>query len=316
MKNPSSTAIAVINYNTRDLLRQCLASLEDAESAPIVVVDNASADGSVEMVRAEFPHVEIVANTVNGGYGKAVNDSMRASDRPYTLILNADTRFLSGSLPEAARYLDERPSIAIVGPALVNPDGSYQRTSFPFPGTLAWFCENDPLGMVLRHVPPLRRRMRRYLPRDQTMTASWVMGAALLVRRSAFDEVGGADESYFMYYEEVDLCYRLRDAGWKIQYAPILTFEHLGGASTSQQPSRMITQHFHSTERFYRRHYSGLRLWVWLNLMRIKLASCLILAATLVILPGSLERRKNRRVQLKGWMDALLSKYDSHGEFM
>jgi N-acetylglucosaminyl-diphospho-decaprenol L-rhamnosyltransferase len=133
------------------------------------------------------------------------------------------------------------------------------------------------------------------------------------VRRSAFEEVGGADESYFMYYEEVDLCYRLRDAGWKVHYVPVITFEHFGGASTSQERARMITQHFHSTERFYRRYYTGLRLWVWLNLMRIKMASCSALAATLLVLPGSAERRAYRRAQLKGWMDALFSRYDASG---
>jgi GT2 family glycosyltransferase len=307
-------SVIVVNYNGADALERCLEALvadTDDASAEVLVVDNASSDGSPEMVRSEFPEISLLPNTTNEGYGAAMNDALRSTRSPYVLVLNADTRLISGSIHECIRHMEAHPRVGLVGPRLTNPDGSVQWSAFPFPGTLAWLRENNPVGPVLRHLPSVRQQMLRYRTTDRPLDVPWVLGAALLIRRETFDAVGGFDESYFMYYEEVDFCYRLLRTGWAVHFDPRLTIEHVGAASTSQLGAPMITQHFYSTRRFYRRYYTGLRLSVWLNLMRVKMAACSVEAAVRLLLPASAEARGIRKAHLKGWLTALFGPEDS-----
>jgi GT2 family glycosyltransferase len=253
-------AVAIVNYNTREHLRACLESIRPATARAVIVVDNASSDGSAAMVRAEFPLVELHANARNPGYGAALNQAVAACDAPYVLLLNSDTRLAPSAIWLLTDYLDRHPRVAVAGPRLLNADYTLQASCYHFPTPPQLFLEESTLGRQIRHIPLLRDRYLRTWPHLHARPVPWVLGAALAIRRAAFDAVGGFDEAYVMYFEEVDLCYRLAAAGWETHFAPVTTVIHAGGASTEQRRADMAAQFFASLARFYERHYSARQL--------------------------------------------------------
>lgn len=252
--------VAIVNWNTRDLLRQCLVSVFDDGAIEVVVADNGSTDGSVEMVAREFPQVILLVNADNPGYGAAANTAIRRGSAPYVLALNSDTILRRGALRALAGYLDQHPRAAIVGPRLRNPDGSLQRSCFPFPGPFVPLIKRPPIATVVERLPRLRDRYVSQFDHNRDRRVPWVLGAALGIRRAAFDAVGGFDESFVMYFEEVDLCRRLQQAGWEIHFAPVTDVTHIGGASTRQQRAEMLVRLSLSSVAFHRRHRRGLSL--------------------------------------------------------
>jgi GT2 family glycosyltransferase len=259
----SSMSVAIVNHNTREQLLACLATVEPERPELVVVVDNASTDGSVESVRAKYPWVQVLPNSTNPGFGTAANQAIAGCPSPYVLLLNSDTRLQRGSLQVLTTYLETHPQAAIVGPRLTNLDGTLQVSCFPFETPLYLFLHESMIGSWLRHIPLLRER---YLPtwaHDRARVVPWVMGAALAIRKTAFDAVAGFDESFFMYSEEVDLCYRLRKAGWQVHFAPVTDVTHVRYASTNQQPGAMRIWLYRSRMHFYRRHYSWWRLLLY-----------------------------------------------------
>ncbi|MFL6195566.1 MAG: glycosyltransferase family 2 protein [Thermoanaerobaculia bacterium] len=257
-------AVAVVSHGTRDLLRGCLASLRPESPAVLVVADNGSRDGSADMVRAEFPEALLLADDGNPGFGAAANRALAAAGgAPFVLLLNADTRVRRGALRALAGYLASHPRAAVAAPRLVNPDGSLQASCFPFLGTLQLMLEKTPLARALARVPALRDRwLLSHSGHDRARVVPWALGAALAIRREAFDQAGGFDPSFFMYSEEIDLCWRLKRAGWEVHFTPDATVEHVGGASTSQRRPEMAVHRVASSKLFYRRHYSRPRAWV------------------------------------------------------
>jgi hypothetical protein len=246
-------AVVVVNYNTRDLLRSCLETVraEGAEGiTEVVVVDNASSDGSPGMIAAEFPEVRLLANRHNPGYGAGANQGVAACRAPYVLVLNSDTLLGEGSVSTLADWLDRHPRAAIAGPRLLNPDGTLQSSCFPELTPFNVLALNTGLNRLARLLPRFRPTWRG----TPSKTGHWVKGAALAIRREAFAAVGGFDESYFMYAEEVDLCLRLNAAGWEVHYTPSATVVHVEGASTGQNRHAMAARLFASLEQLYRRH--------------------------------------------------------------
>ncbi len=241
-------AVAIVNYNTVSYLRDCLATVRAAHAEEIVLRDNGSTDGSVEMVRREFPEVRVLEPRDNPGYGAASNQAIDACDAPYVLLLNSDTLLARDTLDVLAQYLDDHPRAAIVGPRLHNTDGSLQRSAHGFPRAVT-------LRPVVRHIPGLRDHSLLTWPHDRPRVVKWVKGAALAIRRTAFDSVDGFDPNFFMYFEETDLCYRLIEAGWEIHFTPATIIVHKGGASTDQVRAEMAMQFLASMRQFYRRHY-------------------------------------------------------------
>lgn len=259
-------AVAIVSYNTREHLRACLASICADAPREVIVVDNASSDGSVEMLAASFPQVTLLANRANPGYGAAANQAIAGCASPYVLLLNSDTLLRPGALAALSAYLDRSPRAAIVGPRLLNPDGTLQPSCFPFLTPLNALLRESKLSELVRRVPLLRER---YLPtwsHARPRVVPWVLGAALAIRCAAFEAVGGFDESFFMYSEEVDLCYRLRAAGWQVHFAPVTSVVHVGGASTARHRAEMAARVYQSMDHFYRRHYSAWRRR-WLRLV-------------------------------------------------
>jgi GT2 family glycosyltransferase len=205
----------------------------------------------------------VLRNSANPGFGTAANQALADCPSPYVLLLNSDTRLTRGSLRAMATYLQAHPRAAIVGPRLINLDGTLQVSCFPFETPLYLFLHESMIGAWIRHLPVLREH---YLPtwsHNRPRVVPWVMGAALAIRKAAFDEVGGFDESFFMYSEEVDLCYRLRKAGWQVHFAPVTDVTHVRYASTNQQRVAMSVWLYRSRMHFYRRHYSRWRLLLY-----------------------------------------------------
>jgi N-acetylglucosaminyl-diphospho-decaprenol L-rhamnosyltransferase len=262
-------AVVIVNYNTREHLRACLATVQSERPSEVVVVDNASSDGSVEMMRNEYPWVTLHANRKNLGYGAAANQGVASCTAPYVLLLNADTLLESGGLRKLSAYLDQHLRAAIVGPRLVNSHGAPQRSWFPFPSRYVchtWttlpqldaFCGRSTGGRLIHYLFGFREQELGIGPDMRNRVVPWVLGAAVAVRREAFKAVGGFDESFFMYFEETDLCYRLACAGWQVHFTPTTTIVHVGGVSTTQRRAAMMLQFFESEAHFYQRHYSKL----------------------------------------------------------
>lgn len=253
-------AVAIVNYNTREHLRACLTTVQEELPCQTIVVDNASSDGSVEMVRECFPQVVLHANTTNSGYGAAVNQAISSCTADYVLLLNSDTLLDPGTLQALKLYMDQHPRAAIVGPRLLNADRTLQASCYSDPTPVNIFLEESTLGRLIRWVPVLRNHYLRTWSHSEPRVVPWVLGAALGIRRDAFLAVGGFEAAFFMYFEEVDLCYRLRATGWEIHFAQVATIVHVGGASTSQRRPHMLRLVFASAAVFYRQHYSAGRL--------------------------------------------------------
>ena len=230
-------AAIVVSYNVRDLLMDCLASLDVArrngELDSIVVIDNDSRDGSAEAARECFPGVTVVDAT-NRGYGAGANAGIAATTSVYVLILNPDTVVRPGAIAALTRYLDEHPQVGLAGPRLRYPDGSIQPTRRRFPRRLTPLFESTIFEQWWPGNPWSRAYHLRDVPDDGPQEVDWVVGAAMLVRRAAIEQAGGFDESFWMYSEEVEWCWRLRRHGWTIAYVPDAEIIHHEGASTSQ----------------------------------------------------------------------------------
>ncbi|MCC6729999.1 MAG: glycosyltransferase family 2 protein [Chthonomonadales bacterium] len=250
--------IIIINWNTRDELRDSLASIRarpHRHTVEVVVSDNASSDGSRAMLAEEFADVRLIVSPSNAGFGAGNNRAIPAARGRFVMFLNSDTIVTPGALDSLVEFADAHPDIGIVGPRLLNRDGSLQYSCRHFPNLGTGFFRNTPLGRLF----PRNRFNQDYLLTDwdhaTERDVDWVSGAALMIRREALDRLGGFDEGFFMYCEDVDLCYRAHEAGWRVVYQPNAVIYHIIGRSTDKVPTRM-TYHFHkSMYRFYQKHY-------------------------------------------------------------
>jgi N-acetylglucosaminyl-diphospho-decaprenol L-rhamnosyltransferase len=286
-------AVIVVNHDTREHLRRCLRSVLADRPAQTVVVDTASRDGSNELVREEFPSVELL-ETANRGYGAAANAGLERIRAPYAFLLNADTRPAAGALPALESYLDRRPRTAVLGPLIVNERGRPEITARRFPTPAQILLQESGLHRLW---PPKRENRR-------AQEVDWVLGSALALRREAVAEVGGFDEAYFMYNEEVDLCLRLHATGWEIWYAPVTTVAHSGGASTSQQRQRMAQEYVRSTTALYRRHFSPTQQAQLRVIFEAALVARLVRDRARLLLTRDSTRRKTLGVELEAWRTA------------
>ncbi|HVF79937.1 MAG TPA: glycosyltransferase family 2 protein [Solirubrobacteraceae bacterium] len=255
-RETSPLGVAVVSFNTREILQRCLASVVAARPCEAVVVDNGSTDGSVELVRHTFPSVRLIVNECNVGYGAAANQALVSAAASAVLLLNSDTVLAPTALSALEAYLSAHPRAAVVGPRLANVDGSLQRSTYPFPSAGDALLGESGLHLLVRRVPVLRERLLRTWSHDVARPVPWVLGAALAIRREPFEAVGGFDEAFFMYGEEVDLCRRLREAGFETHFAPVTTVLHLGGASTAIAGRDVRREFLVSERRYMLRHES------------------------------------------------------------
>ncbi|MGC9468043.1 MAG: glycosyltransferase family 2 protein [Anaerolineae bacterium] len=269
--SPSPTlSVVIVSWNVRTLLEAALHSVlafsVSGSKLEVIVVDNASTDGTVEMVGASFPQVRLIANRQNLGFTGGNNQGISAAKGDYILLLNSDAELLDGALDQMIHYLEMHPDVGLVGPQLLNSDGSHQSSRRRFPTPMVLFLEST----WLEGLAP-RSSLDRYYCLDRSPTerqeVDWVTGAAMMVRREVVDQVGPFDEGFFMYSEELDWCRRIRNAGWRIVYVPEAKVVHHGGKSSDQvAPARHI--YFQSSKVRYTRKYHGgavaelLRVWL------------------------------------------------------
>ena len=265
--------IVIVAYRSCNLVRECLSSLRSYPSARgqrIWVVDNASGDGTGEMVRSQFPEVEYIASGTNLGFSAANNLAIVRSKAPYVLALNPDTRVTAGALTRMIALMESNESIGIAGCRLELEDGTFDhaaRRSFPTPlGALAHLT-----GIGRSERAPARLAQYRAVS-VESGSVDAVNGAFMLMRRSALDEVGLFDEGYWMYMEDLDLCYRFQQAGWLTWYDPSVTVAHVKAATSGRYRKPKLNYAFHyGMYRFYRKHYAAnapilIRLLIYLGI--------------------------------------------------
>ena len=269
MQHPESDlAIVIVSYNTRDLLRDCLTSVfqsETAASYAVYVVDNHSSDGSAAMVRAEFPAVRLIELDRNSGYAVANNVGLRAAgfgepagDRAarYALLLNPDTRLGPNALAQMLAFMEDHSEAGAVGPKLVRQDGSLDRAcrrSFPSPENA--FYRLSGLARLFPRHPRFGRYNLGYLDPDEMAEVDSLVGAFMLIRGAVLRAVGLLDERFFMYGEDIDLCFRIKELGYKIYYYPAVTVLHYKGAASRQRSAASIVHFYRAMALFHDKHY-------------------------------------------------------------
>ena len=239
-------SVSIVNTNSRALLLACLDSLAGTK-AEIVVLDNASEDGSAEAVRERFPDVRVIAQSRRAGFGANHNTVIRATTGRYVYVLNEDTTAADWGFEALTTYLDSHPRVAALGPRLVYPDGRLQDSAWRFPTPLVSALSLVTLGRL--GVTQSRG--------DVPHGVDWVTGAAVVLRREALDEVGLFDEGFFLYSEEVDLQARLHRAGWEVHYFPGVSVVHHESQFSADIPERRINEMWRSRHRYWQKHHTG-----------------------------------------------------------
>jgi GT2 family glycosyltransferase len=267
-------SIVIVNWNTRDMLRNCLESIpacHDGLVVEIIVVDNASDDGSGEMVAAEFPEVRLIKNTANLGFATATNQGLKVSTGRHLLLLNSDTLVHGDVLSRSVCYMDKRPEVGMMGCKVLNTDGTTQMTCSRFPSVTNLALQT--LGMNrLKRPRWLQRYQMLDWDRDDEREVEVISGCYLLVRRKVLERIGLLDEDFFLYGEETDWCRRCADNGWRLMFAPVGCITHLGSGSSRQLNYRRDLMLSEGTVRLHRKHggmLAGMRVWLLLFLFNL-----------------------------------------------
>jgi len=257
----TDVSVIIVSWNTQDILRDCLRSIYEQGGEidlEVIVIDNASTDGSVEMVKKDFPQVTLIENSQNRGFAAANNQGIAISKGRYVLLLNSDTVVLDNAIAKTAAFADSHPKAAIVGCRVLNPDQTLQPTCFMFPSILNMLLSSTYLYKLFPKSKFFGRERMTWWNRNDIREVDVVTGCFMLVRQDAIKKVGSMDEQFFMYGEETDWCYRFKQAGWKILFTPCAEIIHLGGQSSKGIRVDMLIRLRISILQFMKKHYSWL----------------------------------------------------------
>ncbi len=257
-------SIAIVSWNTRDLLLDALDSIYAAPQPfpfEVIVVDNASVDGTAEAVAARYPQVILCANTENAGYARGNNQAIGRAQGAYILLLNPDVLLPPGGLETAVAFMEQHPGAGALGVRQVHPDGRLQRSVRGFPSPLAVLWELIGLSRLLARSRVFGAYRMTWFDYKQVAEVDQPMGTFLLLRRKAVEQVGLMDEAFPIFFNEVDWCLRCKRAGWGIYFTPDVEIVHYGAASTSQVFAAMAWESRRGLLRFYAKHYRA--LWHW-----------------------------------------------------
>lgn len=239
----------IVSFNTRELTLEAIESVIGEPNLEVIVVDNASTDGSPLAIGKRFPAARLICSEVNLGFAGGVNQAAAMACGQYLLVLNSDARLTPGALERLVELLEQRPRAALVAPALRYPNGRPQPSAFRFPGLIQVALDLFPVDRLMDS------RLNGRVSATAATRIDHPLGACMLIRRAAWDDIGPLDDGYFMYLEEIDWCRRARMHGWQIWYQPRALAIHYGGASTSQQSEAMFAQLWRSRLRYYARHH-------------------------------------------------------------
>jgi GT2 family glycosyltransferase len=254
-------SVVIVTYNSTAHIGDCLSSLYESSApwiAEFIVVDNASPDGTADYVRKHFPQMTLIANDKNVGFGSAVNLGAKDAHSEYLLIVNPDTVSRTGSVEELVLFLDNRPKAATCGPMIVDRDGVFQhscRRGFPTPLNSLGYLTG--LDRLLPWSRSLGGYYRRDVGIDLEMETDSLAGCYMLVRRDQFEHVGGFDEDYFLFGEDIDLCWKFKHSGSEVWYIPSACVEHWKGASTKQAPKTAHREFYRSMKLFMDKRLRG-----------------------------------------------------------
>ncbi|GAE09687.1 dTDP-RHA:a-D-GlcNAc-diphosphoryl polyprenol [Paenibacillus sp. JCM 10914] len=252
-------SILVVNYNTRQLTVDCLRSVFASETDytyEVIVIDNDSKDDSVQSIREEFPQISLIENRENTGFARANNQGMNVSQGRYVLLLNSDTIIQQDTLQTMIDFMDANPLTGASGCKIILPDGSLDKAckrGFPTPSASFYYAFG--LSKLFPDKPKFNQYQLGYLDPDQEYPVDCLVGAFMMVRRETIDQVGGLDERFFMYGEDIDWCYRIKQAGWGIHYYPRTTIVHYKGGSARRRPFKIIYEFHRAMILFHRKHY-------------------------------------------------------------
>jgi len=277
---PVDLSIVIVSWNVADLLIDCLDSIlqnaivqalpaDQQISFEVIVVDSASTDDTVQVIQQRYPHVTLLAQTENVGFTRGNNIGLEAATGRHLLLLNPDTVVLGDALAEMVRYLDANPDVGIIGPHTLNTDGTVQSTQRRFPTVKLAYYEST---WLQRYAPSdlLDEYYMNDMPVMGTYDVDWVQGSALMMRRAVYEEIGGMDEGFVMYSEELDLCHRAKNAGWRVIFLGTAQIIHHGGKSSEQASARKHILFQQSKIRYFRKYYGDrvaqrLRRFLMLN---------------------------------------------------
>ncbi|MBK8989179.1 MAG: glycosyltransferase family 2 protein [Chloroflexi bacterium] len=306
MNQPPDLSIIIVNWNVRELLRDCLNSIDSRRGGmalEVIVVDSASSDGSAAMLAADFPWVTLIACDENVGFPRGNNLGIAKANGRYILLLNPDTAVVDDALTTLFTYLQGQPDVGIVGAQLLNGDGSVQSSRRRFPTLATAFFESTWLQPL---APPrlLARYYVRDLPDDQTADVDWVTGACMMAPRTAVEAIGGLDEAYFMYSEELDWCRRFKDAGWRVVYLPTAQIIHYEGKSSEQA---VVARHINFQRaklRYFRKYHSRLAAGLLRSFLLLNYLAQLVVEAVKGLLG---HKRPLRRQRVRAYWAVLRS---------
>lgn len=251
-------SIIIVNYKVKDLLKRCLQSIfgfQKDRKFEVIVVDNNSKDHSPEMLKRDFPQVKLIENKRNFGFSKACNQGIKESRGRYILLLNPDTELTPGGFNKMINFMDSKPEIGICGPKMMDQEGNLQFSCRSFPSYLTAISSSQ---SILHRIFPDNFLSQKYLLKEknhsQITEVDWVSGSCLLARKEMLEKIGLLDERFYMYVEDVDLCYRAKEAGFSVFYfPPVLVIHHIG-KSTQKRKFTMLVEHHRSMYYFYRKH--------------------------------------------------------------
>lgn len=292
MNAPPVLSIVIVSFRVGDVLSACLESLRLHPSGiptEVIVVDNHSGDGTPEAVRERFPEVKVIVNGANLGFATANAVGVRASRGRLILFLNNDTEVLEGTLATLVAAMGNDPGIGAVGCRIVGTDGIIQQSRGVDASIVTEAAQLSFTLLLRRRFGPALRMLARWHSRPGD--ADWVTGACLLARREALEATGGFDTGFFMYFEDADLCRRIREAGWRIRYTPEATIVHRGGVSASRVGRRLLLSYRESQLRYYRKHHAAPQLLLLKGYLAIKFLICALATRLAPGRPGGRFRR-------------------------
>ena len=299
-------SVVIVNWNTRDILRDCLRTIYDQTrhvAFEVIVVDNASQDGSPDMVRSEFPQAHLVANSTNVGYAAANNQGIKIAQGRYLLVLNSDTLILDRALDKMVDFADAHPQAGVLGCRVRNRDGTLQPTCFMFPSALNSLLSALYLNKLFPRSRFFGREAMTWWGRNDVREVQVVTGCFLFLRREALEAVGCMDERFFMYAEETDWCYRFKKRGWQVLFTPAAEIVHLGGQSTAQRSAEMLVQLRLSILKFVRKN-QGAAAWavVCLNTILFLALRVPVWAAIRLLVPA---KRPQASLRIQAYLQGL-----------
>jgi len=255
-------SILIVNWNTKALLIQCLKSVHlkmGKGKREVFVVDNGSVDGSVESVKEKFPEVIVIQNPMNLGFAKANNQAMKRSKGKYILLLNPDTQMKEGVIEILIAFMDAHPKVGVAGAQFLNSDGSKQNSIANFPSLATELLNKSLLRFLFPKTFPGKERNL-----SEPIEVDSVIGACMMVKREAMEQVGLLDEDYFLFLEETDWCYRMKKAGWKVYHVPQAEIYHFQGKSAEKDKKRAKVEYYRSRYQFFKKNRGS---WQWFVLL-------------------------------------------------